>query len=60
MKESDLIYLATMVLLSTRGGVIGNQDIAKAKEVATKVYRDFFGIKERADYDTVNHVLAAS
>lgn len=57
MKESDLIYLATVMLLSTRGGAINNQDIAKARNVATKIHADFFGMRLR-EQSADNHALA--
>ena len=38
MSREDLIYLATVMFLTTRGGVIKDSDIEQAQFVASKVF----------------------
>ena len=42
MSEEDLKYLATVIFLANRGGVITDYDINKAMNVANVVYKKVF------------------
>lgn len=44
MSEEDLKYLATVIFLANRGGVVTDHDIDIAKNVANVVYKKIFKV----------------